>query len=129
MNDQTSMEFADNEVQQWADSHMIIWDAKDDAEVEVVRNWMKDNCPLQLGSGCEMLKEFQTSPNSGLVILEFDTDEMTEDDATHLQHWLDECPADTVIYSAMVSLGGIVRINDDDPEFEMETGGPVATLH
>ena len=129
MNDQSAMEFDTNEVQQWADTHMILWDAKDDAQVETVRNWMMENCPLQMGSGCEMLKEFQTSPTSGMVILEFDEDEMTEDDVTHLQLWLDNCPADRVIYQAMVSLGGIVRINDDDPEFEIGPDGPSATLH
>ena len=127
MNDQSAMEFDTNEVQQWADTHMIIWDAKDDAKLEEVRDWLGEHCPLRLGAGCEMLKEFQTGPTSGMVILEFDDDEMTDDDATHLQHWVDDCPADTVIYQAMMSLGGIVRINDDEPEFEMETGSAEIT--
>lgn len=131
MNDQTpiDIDIEENAVQRWADSHMILWDAEDGDHCIEVRNWMAENCPLQMGSGCEMLKEYQTSPTSGMVILEFDEEEMTDSDAEHLQQWLWDLPTSQVIYQAMVSLGGIVRINDDDPEIEIGPDGPSATLH
>ena len=129
MNDQSPLEVNDNEVQRWANSHMILWEAESNSHCKKVRKWMESNCPLQDNADFEMVKEYQTSDKSGMVIVEFDDNEMTEEDALHLEKWLQDFPANQVIYQPMMGLGGIVRFREDEPEVELGSGRASKTLH
>lgn len=132
MTDQTKPEFDDLEVARRADTHMFLWDAKDDAQCKRVREWMHENPPFLPEAGFESLREYQTSDQSGVIIIEFDIDEMREVDAAHFEKWMKDCPAHLRIYQPMMGLGGIVRFSDDEPEIEfdrIDDDEPTQTLH
>jgi len=133
MTDQTKPEFNDLEVARGADTHMFLWDAKDDAECKRVREWIQENLPVPSDADFDSLREYQTSDKSGVVIVEFDIDEMREVDAAHLEKWMQDCPAHMRIYQAMMGLGGIVRFSDNyeplDGLDQLDDNDPTATLH
>lgn len=116
MNDMSIRDLGDNAFEREADTHIWLWRAESPDHAQEIRDHIDEEMPVNADSIFDLYSEVALSETSGMLMLRYDTDLMTEDDVLAAEQWLRDFPANDVEYVPCQMLKGIFRVQSHDDD-------------
>ncbi len=118
MNDMSMTDLGDNAFEREADTHIWLWRAETPDHAQEIRDHIEEEMPVNADSIFDLYSEVALSETSGMLMLRYDADLMTEDDVMAAEQWLRDFPSNDVKYVPCQMLKGIFRASSDEDDSE-----------
>jgi len=116
MNDMSMNDLGEHAFEREADTHIWLWRAESPEHAEEICEHINCEMPVNADSIFDLYSEMMLSETSGILMLRYDPELMTEEDVLAAEQWLRDFPSNEIEYipCAMMKFIHRIGVHDDD---------------
>lgn len=97
-----------------ADTIMFAWHGESKSHADEIRSYIAEELPVREDSIFDLLHIFDLDEASGMVIIRYDPENVTDEDIEHAEAWKAQFPSNDVEYFPASAVMSIIRMHKDD---------------